>query len=108
MIFKPNGFLSLNHGESPCYSPWFKIRYTFVISLFAFIWSLQRWARATFFLGPQSQFHKEALPQSQFRKFLKKYCSATATPQFRNRNFFRSPQLESFTSAIFGIFLALE
>jgi hypothetical protein len=49
-----------------------------------------------FFLSPQSQFRnlKEVLPQSQFRNFLKKCCSATATPQFRNRNFFRSPQLQ--------------
>jgi hypothetical protein len=44
-----------------------------------------------------------AIPQ-----LLKKCCSATATPQFRNRNFFLSPQLESFTSAIFGIFWAME
>jgi hypothetical protein len=44
-----------------------------------------------------------AIPQ-----LFKKCCSATATPQFRNLNFFRSPQLESFTSAIFGIFLAVE
>jgi hypothetical protein len=55
-----------------------------------------------------------AIPQPQLRN------SATATPQFRNRNsailqsqFFlkpatSSPQLESFTTAIFGIFLALE
>jgi hypothetical protein len=49
-----------------------------------------------FFLNPQSQFRnlKEALPQSQFRNFLKKCCSATATPQFRNRNFFLCPQLQ--------------
>ncbi len=67
----------------------------------------QRWARATFFLSPQPQFRnlKEALPQ-----LLKKCCSATATPQSQ---FFWSPQhtnpqLESFTSAIFGIFLAME
>jgi hypothetical protein len=56
-----------------------------------------------------------AIPQ-----LFKKCCSATATPQFRNRNsaipqpqFFpksatSSPQLESYTSAIFGIFLAVE
>jgi hypothetical protein len=49
-----------------------------------------------FILSPQSQFRnlKEALPQSQFRSFLKKCCSATATPQFRNRNFYWSPQLK--------------
>jgi hypothetical protein len=36
-----------------------------------------------FFLSPQSQFRnlKEALLQSQFRDFLKKCCSATATTQ---------------------------
>jgi hypothetical protein len=44
-----------------------------------------------------------AIPQ-----LFKKCCFATATPQFRNRSFFLSPQLESFTSAIFGIFLAME
>ncbi len=44
-----------------------------------------------------------AIPQ-----LLMKCCSATATPQFRNRNFFLSPQLESFTSTIFGIFWAIE
>jgi hypothetical protein len=37
-----------------------------------------------FFLSPQSQFHN----------FLKKCCSATATPRFRNRNFFLCPQLQ--------------
>jgi hypothetical protein len=43
-----------------------------------------------FFLSLQPQFRnlKEALPQ-----LFKKCCSATATPQFRNRNFFLSPQL---------------
>jgi hypothetical protein len=68
-----------------------------------------------FFLSPQSQFRnlKEALLQSQFRYSLKKGCSATATPQFLNRNFFwnpqiQSPQLESFTSAMFGIFLTVD
>jgi hypothetical protein len=30
-----------------------------------------------------------AIPQ-----LFKKCCSATATPQFRNRNFFRSPQIQ--------------
>ncbi len=57
--------------------------------------------KRNFFLSPQSQFRnlKEALPQSQFRNFLKKCCSTTATPQFRNPNFFWSPQLESFNSA---------
>jgi hypothetical protein len=42
-----------------------------------------------------------AIPQ-----LLKKRCSTAATLQFRDRNFFWSPQLESFTSAIFGAFLA--
>ncbi len=52
--------------------------------------------KRNFFLSPQSQFHnlKEALPQSQFRNFLKKCCSATATPQLRNRNFVWSPELQ--------------
>jgi hypothetical protein len=63
-----------------------------------------------FFLSPQPQFRnlKETPLQSQFHNFLKKCCFATATLQFRNRNFFLSPQLESFTSAIFDIFLAVE
>jgi hypothetical protein len=63
-----------------------------------------------FFSSPQSQFHnlKEALPQTQFRNFLKTCCSATATPQFRNRNFFWSPQLGSYNSAFFGIVLDVE
>jgi thiosulfate reductase cytochrome b subunit len=54
----------------------------------------QRWARATFFLSPQSQFRnlKEALPQSQFRNFKK---NVAAQPQLRN-------------SAIFGIFLTVK
>jgi hypothetical protein len=70
-----------------------------------------------FFLSPQSQFRnlKEALPQSQFHNFLR---NVTPQPQLRNRNsaipqsqFFpksatSSPQLETFTSAIFGIFSA--
>jgi hypothetical protein len=43
---------------------------------------------------------KEALPQLQFRNFLKECCSTTAILQ--SHFFFRSPQLESFTSAIFG------
>ncbi len=72
-----------------------------------------------FFLSPQPQFRnlKEALPQSQFRNFLrnvapqlfKKCCSAIPQSQFF---FFKSatlnPQLESFTSRSFGIFLAME
>jgi hypothetical protein len=75
----------------------------------------------------QSQFRnlKEALLQlfietllcnrnSAIPQLLKKRCSATATLQFRNHSFFwclsltLSPQLESFISAIFGIFLAME
>jgi hypothetical protein len=38
----------------------------------------QRWAQATFFLSPQSQFRnlKEAFPQSHSRNFLKKFNSA--------------------------------
>jgi hypothetical protein len=65
-----------------------------------------------FFLSPQSQLRnfKEALPQSQFRNFLK---NVAPQPQLRNstiaifseiRNF--KSQLESFTSAILGRFLA--
>jgi hypothetical protein len=54
-----------------------------------FVWRAEVGTR-NFFLSPQSQFRnlKETLPQSQFRNFLKQCCSATATPQFRNRNFF--------------------
>jgi hypothetical protein len=49
-----------------------------------------------------------AIPQ-----LLKKCCSATATPQFHQRNFFlisatSSSQLENFICAIFCIFLAVE
>jgi hypothetical protein len=65
-----------------------------------------------FFLSPQPQFRnlKEALPQSQFRNFLR---NVAAQPQLRNRNFFLksatlNPQLERFTTAIFSIFLAME
>jgi hypothetical protein len=61
---------------------------------------------------PQSQYRnlKEALPQTQFRHFVKKCCSATATPQSQ---FFIKPaisrlQLETFTSAIFGILWSVE
>jgi phytoene/squalene synthetase len=59
-----------------------------------------------FCLSPQPQFRnlKEALPQSQFRNFLRNVAPQL---QLRNRNFLSS-QLESFTSAIFGIFLAVE
>jgi hypothetical protein len=80
------------------------------------IWGLAAFQRIAevgtrnFFLSPQSQFRnlKEALLQSQFRNFLKKCCSATAIPQsqFFLKSATSSPQLESFTSAIFGIFLA--
>jgi hypothetical protein len=63
-----------------------------------------------FFFSPQSQLRnlKDALPQSQFRNFLKKCCSTTAIPQsqFFMKSATSSPQLESFTSAIFGRFLA--
>jgi hypothetical protein len=53
---------------------------------------------------------EEAHPQYQFRNFLKKCCSATAIPklQFFLKSATSSPQLESFTSAIFSIFLAVE
>jgi hypothetical protein len=65
-----------------------------------------------FFLSPQSQLRnlKDAHPQSQVRSFLK-----NVVPQSQLRNsaiaiFLKSatssPQLESFTSAIFGGFLA--
>ncbi len=58
------------------------------MSLFkALLCSMQRWARATFFLTPQSQFRNLNESLSQFRNFLKKRCSATATPQFHNRKF---------------------
>jgi hypothetical protein len=47
----------------------------------------------------------EVLPQLQFRNFSR---NVVPQPQLRNRNFFRSPQLESFNSAIFGTFSAVE
>ncbi len=51
---------------------------------------LVRGGHTQLFLSPQSQFRnlKKALPQLQFHNFFKKCCSATATPQFRNHNFF--------------------
>jgi hypothetical protein len=58
MIFKPNGFLSLNQGESPCYSPWFKIRYTRVLPLFAHVWYLHFGKIAN-----NRQFNAQARPQ---------------------------------------------
>jgi hypothetical protein len=47
---------------------------------------------------------------SQLRNFLKECCSATAIPQsqFFLKSATSSQQLESFTFAIFGIFLAVE
>ncbi len=75
-------------------------------------WQLAEVGTRNFFWSPQSQFRnlKEALPQSQFRNFLKKCCSATAIPQsqFFLMSATSNPQLESFISAIFGIFLAVE
>ncbi len=41
-----------------------------------------------------SATRRKHFPQSQFRNFLKKCCSATTTPQFRNQDFFWSPQLQ--------------
>jgi hypothetical protein len=63
-----------------------------------------------FFLSLQSQCRnlKEALTQLQFRNFLKKCCSAIPQSQFFLMSATSSPQLESFISAIFGIFLAVE
>ncbi len=60
-----------------------------------------------FFLSPQSQFRnlKKALPKPQFRNF---WRNVTPQPQLRNCNFFWSPQLERFNSAIFGTFSAVE
>ncbi len=48
------------------------------------------------FFRLQWQFRnlKEVLPQSEFRNFLKKYCTRTAIPHFRDRNFFSSLQLQ--------------
>jgi hypothetical protein len=70
---------------------------------------MQRWARATFFESaiaiPQLEGSTSAIAIPQL---FKKCFSATATPLFRNCNVFLSPQLESFTSAIFGIFWAVE
>jgi hypothetical protein len=63
----------------------------------------QRWARATFFESaiaiPQLKGNTSAIAIPQLYK---KCCSATAFPQSQ---FF--PQLGSFNSAIFGIFLAV-
>jgi hypothetical protein len=58
------------------------------------------------FLSPQSQLRnlKAALPQSQFRNRNR----AIRQPQFFLKSATSSPQLESFTSATFGIFLAVE
>jgi hypothetical protein len=51
-------------------------------------WPLSEVGTRNFFLSPQSQFRnlKETLPKSQFRNFLKKCCSSTATPQLQLRN----------------------
>jgi hypothetical protein len=69
----------------------------------------QRWAHATFFESaiaiPQLEGSTSAIAIPQL---LKKCYSATTTPQFHNRNIFWSPQLESFTSTIFGAFLAVK
>jgi hypothetical protein len=58
---------------------------------------------------PQSQFEASTL-QSQFRHYVKKCCSATATPQsqFFLKSAISCLQLETFTSAIFGIPLSVE
>jgi hypothetical protein len=58
-----------------------------------------------FFLIPQSQFRnlKETLPQSQFRNFLRNVAPQPQW-QFFPMSATSSPQLETFTSAIFGIF----
>jgi hypothetical protein len=67
-----------------------------------------------FFLSPQSQFRnlKEALPQSQFRNIslilLRNRNSAIPQSQFFLKSATSIPQLESFNSAIFGTFLAVE
>jgi hypothetical protein len=65
----------------------------------------QRWARATFFLSPQSQLRnlKEALPQSQFRNFLK---NVAPQPQLRNSAIAIFSEIRNFKSAsqqIFGM-----
>jgi hypothetical protein len=72
----------------------------------------------TIFLSLQSQFCKlkEALRNRNSTTFLKEMLLPNrnpAIPQFQKHNFFMksktsSPQLESFISAIFGIFLAVE
>jgi hypothetical protein len=55
---------------------------------------------------------KEALPQLQFRNFLRNVAPQPQLRKSASAIFFKSatsnPQLESFTSAIFGIFLAIE
>jgi hypothetical protein len=65
---------------------------------------------AQLFWSSQSQFCnlKEALPQSQYHNFLKKRCSAIPQLQFFLKSAISSLHFESFTSAIFGIFVAVE
>jgi hypothetical protein len=66
------------------------------------------------FGSPQLQFRnlKKELPQSQFRNFkgmlLRNHNSAIPQLQFFLKSATSSPQPESFTSAISGIFLAAE
>jgi hypothetical protein len=82
---------------------------------------LKKTLKSVFTRGGHTQLFFEsaiAIPQLErstsaiaIPQLFKKCCSAT--PQFRNRNFFQksatsSLQLESFTSAIFGIFWAVE
>jgi hypothetical protein len=59
-------------------------------------------------LSPESQFCnlKEALPQSQCRNFKEMLLRNSATIFLMSATL--SPQLETFISAIFGIFLAVE
>jgi hypothetical protein len=69
------------------------------------------WARGTFFLSPQSKFRnwKEAIPQLFKEMLLRNRNSAIPQSQLFLKSATSSQQLESFiTSAIFGIFLAVE
>jgi hypothetical protein len=71
--------------------------------------------KRNFFLSPQSQFRNLegsasaiAIPQLFKEMLLRNRNSAIPQSQFFLKSATSSPQLESFNSAIFGIFLAME
>jgi hypothetical protein len=75
---------------------------------------LQKWARATFFEStnaiPQLEGSTSAIPILQLfqEMLLGNHNSAIPQSQFFLKSATSSPQLESFTFAIFGIFLTLQ